>query len=168
MRRERIREVVELEFSGIDNLNEIFEKLPGKYAKKPVVATLRKAANIFIRKLRANSPKKTGETKKAIRVKSGRGISISAGFFASGNRNPKEVTPFFKAYWKNYGTLSNRSLAHKFVKQRKPATKNWKGGIRATGFVEESWEQTKDQVQQVIETDLKTETEKFLNKYAVK
>jgi len=156
----------ELEFTGAESLEDIFEKLPAKYAKKPMVSTFRKGARIFTRTLRKNTPKDTGETRKGIGVKAGRGsrnLSISVGF-----RGGKHMSAYMKAYWQNYGTLNNRAASHSFQRGRRTVSSNWKGGIRPKFFVERSWESTQDQVQQTIENELEAETVKFLQKHAVR
>ncbi len=155
---------VEVEFKGLENVNEIFEKLPSKYAKKPILATLRKGARIFVRDLRSVTPRKTGNTRKAIGIKNGKGISISVGFRTTGSYFPA----WSKAYWMNYGTLSNRDGSHHFIKARKPGTQSWRGGIRPLVFVESSWNRTQSQVDKTIMAELQNETVKFLDKYAVK
>ncbi len=159
--------VIEIEFDGTENLDQIFEKLPDKYAKKPVVSTFRKGARIFTRVLRKNTPKATGQTRKAIGVKVGKGTknySIYVGFRGKG----KYMPAYFKAYWQNYGTLANRDSSHSFQRRRKTKTASWRGGIKPKRFVESSWESTKDKVQETIENELENETVKFLNKYAKK
>lgn len=156
----------EIEFDGTESLDEIFEKLPAKYAKKPVVSTFRKGARIFTRTLRRNTPRDTGETRKGIGVKAGRGsrnLSISVGF-----RGGKYISAYMKAYWQNYGTLNNRASSHSFQRGRRAISSNWKGGIKPKFFVEKSWEGTQQQVQQTIESELENETVKFLKKKAVK
>lgn len=154
---------VEFQISGVDNVEQILRGLPLKYAKKPMQATFRKAARVFSKELRKNTPKGTGETRKAIKVKAMRGLGITAGFTAGGAYMPS----YFKAYWANYGTYEMRASGHTFKKGRKAATAHYKGGAKPLGFVETSWEATKKQVQNTIETELKTETLKFLNKYKV-
>lgn len=158
--------LTELKFDGTESLEQIFEQLPDKYAKKPMVSTFRKGARVFTRTLRRNTPKETGETRKAIGVKVGKGsrnLSIAVGF-----RGGKYYSNYMKAYWQNYGTLANRAGSHSFQRGRRTISSNWKGGIRPKFFVERSWENTQDQVQQVIENELETQTVKFLQKHAVK
>jgi hypothetical protein len=156
----------EIEFDGTESLDRIFEKLPAKYAKKPVIATFRKGARVFIRTLRSNTPSASGETKKGIGVKAGKGrnnISISVGF-----RGGKYMPAYQKAFWQNYGTLANRDASHSFQRGRRSVSSKWKGGIQPKRFVERSWQNTQDKVRQIIESELENETVKFLQKHAAK
>ena len=153
----------EFEIIGADNIAKVFEQLPFRYGKKPVVAAFRKGAKPFVSVLRKNTPKQTGETRKSIKVKALRGAAITVGFSGAGSYLPG----YIKAYWNNYGTLSNRDAGHRFTKARKSKSSSWQGGIKATGFMEKSWEETKNQVQDTIDTELETQTVKFLNKYRV-
>jgi len=156
----------EVEFDGTENIDQILQKLPAKYAKKPVISTFRKGARIFTKTLRRNTPRDSGETKKAIGVKAGKGknnASIKVGF-----RGGKYLPAYMKAYWHNYGTLENRDPSHKFQKGRRSVSSHWSGGIQPKHFVEESWESTQDKVQDKIEQELENETVKFLQKHAAR
>ena len=155
--------VTNIEITGAKSLDLIFKQLPLKYGKKPMVSAFRKSAKAFVSVLKRNTPVDTGATKKAIKVKALRGAAITVGFQAGKGKMPE----YMKAYWANYGTLTNRVSGHQFKKGRKSKSSGWAGGIRAGGFVESSWDQTKNQVQNNIETNLKLETMKFLNKHKV-
>ncbi len=158
--------LVDIEFTGFESLNEILEKLPSKYAKKPVVSTFRKAAKPFTRELRRNTPKKTGETRKAIGVMPGKGrfnSSIKVGFRTKG----KYLSPWFIAYWQNHGTLNRRSKGHTFRRGLRCKTSHWTSGVKAKGFVERSWEKAKNECMKIAESEMLNETKKFLQKHAV-
>lgn len=155
---------VEFEIKGTEAIEDILRLLPQKYAKKPMVSAFRRAAKPFTNVLRRNTPKDSGETRKSIKVKAQRGIGISVGFTAAKGNMPG----YMKAYWNNYGTLSRRAGTHSFQRPRKSQTAGWSGGIRASGFVENSWDQTKREVQTTLERELKEQTHKFLEKHAVK
>lgn len=152
------REAVTLSFTGAESIQEIFNKLPAKYSKKPVQAAFRKAARPFVKSLKAAAP----GSAKAVGIKAGKGPYIQVGFSGA-----KDKFAFFKAYWKNYGTLANRDQSHKFKKARKAHTASYRGGIVPARFVEKSWEATKDQVEKTVQTELVTQTEKFLQKYKI-
>lgn len=158
------RQPVTIEFTGLENVQEILNKLPAQYAKKPIQAAFRKAAKPFIQVLKTSAPNDTGETAKAIGIKAGKGASITVGFRTGSGYMPA----WFKAYWRNYGTLANRDTAHAFIQKRKAKTANRKGGVIPLRFVEKAWEQTKGQTEEIVQKELVTQTEKFLQKYAVK
>lgn len=50
----------------------------------------------------------------------------------------KEIPNWYKAYWKNYGTLQRRSSAHHFVKAIKPKSRGRKGGITPRNFFDQA------------------------------
>lgn len=154
---------VTIEFTGVENLQQIFNKLPGQYAKKPVQAAFRKAARPFIQALKRSAPHATGETAKAIGIKAGKGPYIAVGYRAGKGYMPA----WFKAYWSNYGTYANRERSHTFKSKRKDKTAARRGGIVPKLFVERSWEQTKSQAEQIAQKELVTQTEKFLQKHAI-
>jgi len=164
---------VTIEFSGVEELQQIFEKLPEKYAKKPVTATFRKGGNIYNKTLRQNLPPRMSQLKKLIKSKAGKGKSASliSGAWANmgtvTKSNGKEFDAFYILYWSNYGTLSNRQPGHKFDRARRAVSSSWGGGVRPQLFAEKAWEQSKDQVETVINDELENETLKFLNKYKV-
>lgn len=155
---------VEFDIKGTEAIEDILRMLPQKYAKKPMVAAFRRAVRPFTKTLKSKTPRDTGDTRKAVKVKAQRGIGITAGFSGAKGNMPA----YMKAYWLNYGTLSNRASGHPFSRPRKSKTSSWRGGIKAKGFVEESWEQTKNTVQDTLEKELKEQTHKFLQKHAVK
>ncbi|MFP4365525.1 MAG: hypothetical protein ACLFQA_00390 [Bacteroidales bacterium] len=160
------KKVFEHQFTGAEELSDIFKELPARYGKKPVITTFRKAARPFIKTLRSLTPRRSGETRKGIGVTAGRSAeypSIMAGF-----KKPGRSFSWFKAYWHNYGTLSNRDPRHTFKNSRKSKSAGWQGGVRPKGFIEQAWEATSEQAQRVIETEMKAETIKFLKKNAVR
>lgn len=156
------RAAVTVEFTGLENIQEIFNKLPARYAKKPIHAAFRKAAKPFVSALKSSAPRATGDTKKAIGIKAGKGPYISVGIQGKG-----KMSAYFKAYWNNYGTEANRDNEHVFKFKRKPKSANWKGGIVPLRFVERSWDQTKEQVAKIANDEMMNETNKFLKKYAI-
>lgn len=154
------REAVTIEFTGLENLQEIFNKLPAVQGKKIVQAAFRKASKPFVQALKAAAP---GSTGKAVGIKAGKGPFIAVGFIGKGDKK----FSYFKAYWKNYGTLANRDASHTFRSKRKPKYASRRGGIVPERFVERSWEETKDQVEKSVQTELIIQTDKLLKKYAI-
>ena len=170
-RKASSREPVVVEFTGEEQLMEIFEKLPEKWGKKPIVATLRKGANSVRKQIRANFPTEIKPLIKALSVKAGRGISLSVGVFGKKGfvtlKDGRDYDVYFPIYWNNYGTYSERTGEHTFKYARKSKTSSRSGGIRAQLFIERSWEQSKQRAEQIINKELETETVKFLKKYAI-
>jgi len=165
------KNAVTLEFSGTENLQQIFNKLPAQYAKKPVQAAFRKGAAPFIKSLKSTMPPALKKVSKAIGIKNGKGPYISAGIQAKKIgiklNDGNTYDAYFPLYWSNYGTLTRRDTSHQFKNKIKASSSKRKGGIRPLLFVERSWEQTKQQAESIISKELVTQTEKFLQKYAI-
>lgn len=165
------KEPVVIELTGEEQLMEIFEKLPEKWGKKPIVATLRKGANSVRKQIKANFSTQISPLVKAVSIKAGRGISLSVGVFGKKGyvtlKDGKDYDVYFPIYWFNYGTYSERTGEHIFKYSRKSKSANRYGGIRAQLFIEKSWEQSKKTAEQIINNELENETVKFLKKHAV-
>lgn len=165
------RNPITIEFTGVENLQEIFNKLPEKYAKKPVQAAFRKAAKPFIQAVKSSLPSRLNSLTKIINVVNNRGGGITAGVLSKKGmvtlKDKRDYDAFFPIYWSNYGTYANRDSSHKFVQKRKAKTANRRGGIVPLRFVEKSWDQTKAQAEEIAQKELVTQTEKFLQKYAI-
>lgn len=155
----------------MESLDEIFEKLPVKWGKKPILAVMRKGANVVRKQMKQNFPGEIAPLNKVVLVKANRGISLSVGVFAKIGKvmlkDGRDYDPYFPIYWFNYGTYAERDGGHKFKFPRKSKTSHRSGGIRAGRFMEKSWEETRSQVVAKMENELKDETMKFLRKYAV-
>ena len=162
---------VTIEFTGVENLQQIFNKLPEQYAKKPVQAAFRKAAKPFIAAVKSNLPSRLSSLAKIINVVNNKGAGITAGVLSKKGmvtlKDGRDYDAFFPVYWNNYGTYSRRDSSHKFSKARKAKTSSRRGGIVPLRFVEKSWEQTKAQAEEITQKELVTQTEKFLQKYAI-
>jgi len=50
----------------------------------------------------------------------------------------RTIPNWFKAYWKNYGTLSRRSPSHQFVKPIKPKSRGKQGGVMPRNFFDQA------------------------------
>jgi len=162
---------VTIEFSGVENLQEIFNKLPEKYAKKPVQAAFRKAAKPFITAVKSSLPSRLSSLKKIISIVNNKGAGITAGVLSKKGsvtlKDGRDYDAFFPVYWSNYGTYANRDPSHDFVQKRKAKTASRRGGIVPLRFVEKSWDQTKVQAEEIALKEMVTQTEKFLQKYAI-
>lgn len=117
-------------------------------ADKVVKDAMREASKAVAKNIRPKMPNKT--FRKAVRYKIAEGKKYT---FANvgilrpkkegdyGMRNGKKIpSPWMRAYWKNFGTLSNRDPMHKFIYKRKKVSAGWKGGIKPTHFFERAME----------------------------
>lgn len=122
---------------------KLLEEFPIK-ADKVVKDAMREASKAVAQNIRPKMPNKT--FRKAVRYKIAVGEKYT---FANvgilrpkkegnyGMRNGKKIpSPWMRAYWKNFGTLSNRDPAHKFAYARKPKYANRNGGIKPAHFFE--------------------------------
>ncbi len=171
-RRASSREPVVVELTGEEQLLEIFEKLPERWGKKPILATLRKGANSVRKQIKQNFPPELKSMVRAVGVKAERkAIALKVGVLSKKGmvtlKDGRDYDVFFPIYWFNYGTYAERASGHNFKKGRKSVSANRRGGIKAGLFIEKSWEQSRQTAENIINTELETETVKFLKKYAV-
>jgi len=59
-------------------------------------------------------------------------------FARRGKSGSKKWFNWYKAYWKNYGTLGKRSPSHHFVEPIRPNSRGTAGGITPRGFFEQA------------------------------
>ena len=127
---------IEVKIEGFDDCAKMFDLLPDNMVKMEKVA-MRKASAAVSRMLRKGIPSRF---KKLIKYKMHEDrrrnnyVLIGlynrkeiagqqpADFKPDGSKNDP-VFDWFKAYWKNYGTLSKRDPSHKFKFDIKPITK---------------------------------------------
>lgn len=161
-------------FEGMDNLKNIFRDFPENGYRKPVIAAFRKAANPVKKAMIANLPPFIKPIRKAIKVKAGKGksMTLSVGIYARQgvyrNHRGQDWDPYQIAYWHNYGTMANRDTSHTFKTPRRRTTAGYRGGIRPLRFVERAWEQSKSKAQSEFEKKVDEEIIKFLEKNAYK
>lgn len=105
--------------SGIDEVARAFEKSP-ENLDKVLVKAFRAACKPAVKKVKSEVPGRFKSLVKGKVAKDADGnIVATIGMFnnqkANGHQNKgSKVTDWFKAYWKNYGTLSRRDPNHKF------------------------------------------------------
>ena len=111
---------------------QTFKEFPIK-ADKVVKEAMRDASKVVVKDLKAKMPNKT--FRKAVKSKIAEGADYT---FANVGilRSKKDNLTWFKAYWKNFGTLANRDVSHKFVYPRKHISSKFKGGIKPSHFFE--------------------------------
>lgn len=159
---------------GSENLQRIFRDFPEKGYRKPVIAAFRKAAEPVKKAMISNLPPSLRALRKAIKVKPGKGrsLTLAVGIYANAgvyrNSRGQDWDPYQIAYWHNYGTLANRDSQHSFVTPRRKKTVSWQGGIKPLRFMEKAWEESKVRAQQEFEKKAAEETTKFLEANAYK
>ena len=157
---------VEIQFTGLEGIQEILNKLPLQYAKKPVLAAFRKGSKPFLQEVKNRSPRRSGDMNKGLGVtgvKDKNDIAVRVGY-----KGGKNMPNWFKAYWSSYGTYASRSSVHQFVRARRSKSAKYKGGIKPKYFVDLAWDSTKEQVANIITKEIEDQTVKFLQKNAVK
>ena len=159
---------------GFDNIIKMWKDMPEDGYRKPVIAAFKKAALPVKRAMIAGLPSSIKATKAAIKIKPGRGKSMTLAVGAFGRtgmyRNSRGVTwdPYQIIYWQNYGTLSNRAPEHQFLHARRKPSLNWRGGIRAGLFMEKAWNSTERDAEKIFETEYEKEYIKYLEARAKK
>lgn len=115
-----------------------------------VKEAMRAASRPIARQMRSLMPNKT--FRKAVKAKVADGKQYM--FANIGILRPKKNwMTWNKAYWSNYGTLSNRDPSHTFAYARKRKSQKWKGGIRPAHF----FESAEVGIEQTWKSDLKKE-----------
>lgn len=151
---------------GDDKMMRIFETFEENGYKKPIMAAFRKAAAPVRSAMAANIPSNMSATRKVLKTKAGKGVSLSVGFYGNQgvyvNRRGEGWSPWMLLYWQNYGTYANRYPGHTFQNARRERTARRRGGIKPGLFVERAWEQSKGTAQRNFEAEWLKQYEKFL------
>lgn len=153
---------VTIELDGFDNFAKLSRELPKRHINIIARKAMRRGLKPALQKIKMDTPARTGQLRKNVEVKGLRGAEVSLQF-----KTRKKMDDWFKAYWSEYGTLSNRDSSHKFDRPRKKKTENWKGGIKAKYFFKNAWEATKEIVASNIDKEYGNELEKFIEKYKI-
>jgi hypothetical protein len=159
---------------GYENIVTIFRETPEDGFRKPVIAAFRKAAVPVKNAMISNLPGNLKPLKKALKIQPGKGksMTLAVGFFGRqwkySNRKGQLWDPYMLLYWHNYGTMDNRSPEHNFQYNRRKASINKTGGIRAGLFVEKAIDESILEAQKTFETSFEIEHKKFLEARAAK
>ena len=89
---------------------------------KAVKKSMRKAGGELARDIRSGTPQAfKGLVKcKVVKARISKNLSSAVGLYKGRNRGD-EIPEWFKAYWKNYGTLARRDPSHRFDRDIKGA-----------------------------------------------
>jgi len=158
------KQPIDVQFEGTENLTQIFEKLPLQYARKPVVSAFRKAGKPLVNEIRRLAP---SSFRGLIGVDAARKLAaVQVGY--KKQRSEQGHFNRLKAYWRDYGTLSNRMPGHPFSKSRKSTSSSWRGGIKPHNSVSQAWNNKGNEVQSLLDKELEAKTIQFLKKYIKK
>ena len=154
------------ELTGDEKMMRIFQEFDEKGYKKPIMAAFRKAAAPVRKAFSANIPRNMSATRKILKTKAGKGVSLSVGFFGNQgtyvNRRGISWSAWMILYWQNYGTYANRYPGHTFQNARKEKSARRRGGIKPGLFVEKAWNESSAQAQREFESEWLKQYEKFL------
>lgn len=127
-----------VKLEGVDDALKTLKEYPNKI-NSVVKKSLKVAVTHTIQSMKSFAHPKFRKIVK-YKLMSGRSPAIKFGFFGTKGETPAggKVPVWFKAYWKNYGTLDSRFPGHAFERKRKQATKKWRGGIMPVLFFERS------------------------------
>lgn len=151
---------ITVQFDGTESLEQIFQKLPLEYARKPMVAAFRKAGKPLVDEIRRMA---APGHRQLIGIQAGKTAAVMAGY-----KKPTKATAFgrLKAYWRDYGTLQNRLSGYPFRSGTRK--QNWKGGVKPRNTVSTAWANKAGEVEKIIDRDMEKVTLRFLNKHAKK
>lgn len=116
-----------LEIANAKEVIDTYTKLPININSE-IKKALRQAAKPAIAEVKASVDQKSRKSVQS-KIYGKDGINLMIGLFQAKAKSPDD--PYFKQYWKEYGTLAKRSTSHSFKFARKPITKSWRGGITA-------------------------------------
>lgn len=109
---------VAVRIEGLDECLKQLDRLPAN-ALRQTEAAMKEAATPVVRKIRSGMPKEFRRLIKAKLIKGEKRLTGNAaviiGAFKGKKVSDTDVPAWFKAYWKNYGTLSKRDPGHEFV-----------------------------------------------------
>lgn len=159
--------MVTYEVEGLKEALSAIDDAPARL-KKIVDKAFKEGGKVASRSVRQKTPKRW---KKLVRYKVEKSLrgntSALIGYFNSsrGTRGKKEMPDWFKAYWKNYGTLSHRDPSHKFDNPIKPHVKRRNNvGQYPEHFFETAMERMEDAFMQKVEEVLKANEDQILSK----
>jgi len=113
---------VYIEINGLDKFIQTIDKAPGNLLKISKEA-MKAGGKVVARTIRSRAPSRF---KRLVGYKVSEGqLShdnyVLIGFFNKDRKkHQNDIPDWFKAYWKNYGTLTRRYPGHKFVTMVKP------------------------------------------------
>lgn len=151
-----------IQFSGAENLDEIFTQLPAQYRRPVMLKIFAKAASKFIASAKRDMP---GSLKKAVGYVNGKNAerpSLWAGIV----RKNGNSWQYQRAYWRNFGTLANRDPNYSFIKARKSKSSKWRGGQTPSATIARAWESNSTEAERVIEQDAAAIANNFLQSKA--
>ena len=111
---------ISIQFDGAERLKELCNQYPEKMHRMGIMGAYRVAARPVVRELKKREPRfKKLVSATAVKSRDKDLVMMRVGV------NPKKskIEDWFKAYWKNYGTLSNRDPSHDFIRGRRKKTK---------------------------------------------
>jgi hypothetical protein len=122
--------MAKFKIEGLDDCLRCMDAAPGN-VKKITKTALREAAKVTRRQIKMATPKRF-QRLSGFKLKTVKGeMSLWIGLFQKdGQMKPGAPIPdWFKAYWKNYGTLKHRDPSHKFKYPIRTTRKkrNWEG-----------------------------------------
>lgn len=138
---------------GIEQAQQLLKEFPIN-ADKIVVKGLRKASSEFSKNLKTKMPRKSWARLVGSTIKKGKIEGIVFARIGLREKNSAQHFEWMKAYWSNYGTLSNRDKSHKFTQARKSKSANWKGGIKPANFFEKAMIDGEQILQQEFEKNV--------------
>lgn len=148
---------------GIDEALRAIDRAPEELLKLNTAA-MRKAAQATLREVKGKLPARWRKLAGAKVSKAFDGHTLArVGLYNNGAGDRKSMD-WFKAYWKNYGTLKRRDPSHRFdspVKPAKPGRRN-NEGQRAEHFFEQAMARADETFTQVYESEIDRTIEQII------
>ena len=129
---------------GIDDVLRLLNDYPNEI-NKIAKAALRKAIAPLVKDIKNTSPVKGVKIK--MKPLKGMNPSLKFGYFGEvGNSDRVAISPWFKAYFLNYGTLNRRHPSHPFLNPVRFRKTKQREGIRPRLFFDKTVEGQEQQV----------------------
>lgn len=135
------------------------ENFSAKEFEKVVLTGLRGAANIVNRAIKKENPKSLSAAFSVVRVKKASTPTVQAGLYKK-----KESPAWYKAYWRNFGTLSKRDPGHEFIKARRSRSASWQGGVTPRQSVGKAIASSQDEAARQLPELIAKAAQKYFDK----
>lgn len=147
---------------GVEDAIRVLEEYPNKI-NSAVKRAMRNSIKPLLIEIKNSTHKRHRRLVKSKFLKAKEPTMMFGLFGEKALPNGRAIPDWFKAYWKNYGTLARRDSGHKFVFKRKNITEKWKGGIAPSRAFDKVIEGKESVIEARFVSEIIKEAEKLEN-----
>jgi hypothetical protein len=151
---------IHVKMEGLEGITNMLKDLPAEVQTKMVRKAFNAGGKIYVTDAR---PRFTGRMRDAITAKRGRSKDKPSLYVGLIHTKANDFD-YMKAYWKNFGTLANRDSTWPFIKKRRKVSQSWKGGIKPSNAMAQSWKSVSGTVYQTILKSIEKDFVNYLKK----